>query len=82
MTALSFISINFMILIFISISLNLMNTISIFEKPENSDSNDQKQFDDHLDIDQHVHKQGYKASDINDHDLEGREVLWFPEGDF
>ena len=42
------------------------------EKPENSDSNDQKQFDDHLDIDQHVHKQGYKAIDINDHDLEGR----------
>jgi hypothetical protein len=47
-------------------------SISFHEKPENSDSNDQKQFDDHLDIDQHVHKQGYKASDINDHDLEGR----------
>lgn len=47
-------------------------SISFHEKPENSDSNDQKQFDDHLDIDQHVHKQGYKASDINDYDLEGR----------
>lgn len=47
-------------------------SIPFHEKPKKSYSSDQEQFDDHLDKDQHVHNQGYKASDINDHDLEGR----------